>query len=758
MEKIPKEPEIPLEEDVNFHEISSERHELRKALKEIVDSPIEKTVGETLKNSLEDLNKKAREFSVEELGGLTAAKEFLKSEKEKAKDKQWTDEVKIKEELGLKYAELKEIRDEYRSLCDFELKKMREAKTNPYTAKMYDSIQETILIEKEKLENKKKQIGTTDPILFQAAKLIEYKKGLHEEGHIAHTPSVDEALNEIGTRMISGKPMFLHGPTGTGKTSLARYAAEHFTGTSAEMVYCNPQTRESNIWGKTGIKPTEGGGIETVDVYGPLARAMSSGKTVIFDEFTALPREQMVFVKGVFNAKIGDKVNIMGNGIVEIMPGFQMIFTANLKSEKNPERQELPPEIAREFEQNNLEIGYTPKGEAYDIVLSRLMNKDGSLDMSYEDLNITLPKFLEAMDEVQIAYTDRANENTAKLTGTMDASGKRPGLKKLVFTQGTIEAIMDGWITEKQTNKKHKSFTEFLDSRLKTALTFKEYPEADRMLAAKILASKGLLKTLSAEDLGLPESVFGFDVAKKQRGDKESIKKLTESSKDEKHLSLKEVALLDPFNRGKKEVKDIAESFLGKEDEQEKKEKFTGGQEEIQKTFDPFLLETYKGWGVDQTKLDTIKFSPKLTSPENLNYTEKKSDIDVSKYGEYTINPSLVGLDWEIIPQDKIKVFNLSDMVGKSLDEVANHIVSTYGAKFEIPGLDYYKFILEHPDKAPDSLKDGKYYFMFGSLFRSSDGDWDVPCLDWDGSGFGRCGIWLGHGWGDGCRVVLLER
>ena len=133
------------------------------------------------------------------------------------------------------------------------------------------------------------------------------------------------------------------------------------------MIFCNPQTKESNVWGKTGIKPAKGGAIETVEIYGPLARAMMDGKTVIFDEFTALPKEQMVFIKGVFNAKVGDKINIVGNGIVEIKPGFQMIFTANLKSEKNPERQDLPPEIAREFEQNNLEVKYTPQDEAYDL-------------------------------------------------------------------------------------------------------------------------------------------------------------------------------------------------------------------------------------------------------------------------------------------------------------------------------------------------------------------------------------------------------
>ena len=175
-----------------------------------------------------------------------------------------------------------------------------------------------------------------NPRAARVVELIRYRRGLHFEGHIASTPSVVANLQKIGTRMITGKSVFLHGPTGTGKTSLGRFAARHFTGQDAEMVYCNPQTREANIWGKTGIRPTEGGGMQTVDIFGPLAKAMQEGKAVVFDEFTALPKEQMVFIKGIFNAKPGDTVNVVGNGRVKITPGFQMIFTANLKSDKNP--------------------------------------------------------------------------------------------------------------------------------------------------------------------------------------------------------------------------------------------------------------------------------------------------------------------------------------------------------------------------------------------------------------------------------------
>ena len=38
-------------------------------------------------------------------------------------------------------------------------------------------------------------------------------------------------------------------------------------------------------------------------------------------------------------------------------------------------------------------INYTPKNEAYDIMLARLLNTNGSLELSYYDLNILLKIF-----------------------------------------------------------------------------------------------------------------------------------------------------------------------------------------------------------------------------------------------------------------------------------------------------------------------------------------------------------------------------
>jgi len=539
-------------EGENLYKISRERQELRKAAKdENLPEAISRSASEGVREMKEELSD-----LIGKVGGLSKAKERFRTDRASA-EAAGTGDLDLTtaaESMGGEkevFLSVHSLAEKLDGLRDFEMRRTLEKKTDPYARKTHERLLEAARKERETLENQSAELRAASPRAEHAFELIRYKEGLAREGHIAPTPTVAENLKRIGRNMLVGKPIFLHGPTGTGKTSQARYAAAHFTGKNAEMIYCNPQTREANIWGKTGIRPVkESGAIETVDIFGPLAKAMQDGKAVIFDEFNSLPVEQMVFIKGVFNAKIGDEVNVVGNGRVKVAPGFQMIFTANLKSEKNPERQALPPEIAREFEQNNIKINYLPKNEAYDVMLARLMNPDGSVDMSWRDMSETLPKLCEAMEEIQVAYTGELRSETGRLINEAGASGRARGLKKLVMTQGTVEAILEDWRVEREEHR-GVSFAEHIDLRLKVGLTFAEYPLEDRMLAAKTFAAKGFLRTLSPDELGLPADIFSFDAAKRLRGDDkaraEMVQKLSEESQNEKHITLKELADLDPF-------------------------------------------------------------------------------------------------------------------------------------------------------------------------------------------------------------------
>ena len=758
----------------NFSEIAERRRGVKGTLKEDLAASVRR-VHEI---ELADLNEQAKDFSavVEEAGGtLSGAKEVLKSQRgEIEQDKEafahGIDERKIRAELGAGYDEIKKTSDELTDLTDFEVRRLREINRDPYAQRAQASLLEQIEKEKKSLEAKLTANELRDPDVARAFDLVQLRGGLFEEGHIAHTPSVEKYLEEIGARMIHGKPMFIHGPTGTGKTSLARYAAKHFTGKPAEMVFCTPQTRESQIWGKTGIRPAgeegaKSGAIETVEIFGPLSRAIRDGSVVVFDEFTALPKEQMVFLKGVANAKQGDTILVPGNGEVTIKPGFQMIFTANLKSEKNPERQELPPEIAREFEQNNLEVGYTPKEEAYDIMLARLMRPDGSLEISDYDARTTLPKLCEAMEEIQTAYASQMSAEAAQTTGSMDVAGRRPSLKKFVVTQGTVEAILESWPTERQLHK-DISFAEYVDRRLATGISFKEYPPADRLLAAKIFASKGFLRTLTPEELSLDAKALNFDAARRART--ESVDTMRRESNKRKIIPLREVAKLDPFEVRGKRVKSEADELLREEGVQDPF--LSGMQKRANRLFEggaldeaqaleankAFLTSTFTGW---YNAADAARAIEKVEAvdPTTQDYAALAGDTNPAEFGRYTLNPETQGIDFETA---RAFVPDLSSVNGKPVHDVMKHVVDTYGGKYHVPGIEYWKWLIENPGKNPPNadLKDGKYYFFPGSVLRGRGGLWGVPDAAWNGSEWSRSAHWLARGWSSSCRVVLLEK
>jgi hypothetical protein len=177
----------------------------------------------------------------------------------------------------------------------------------------------------------------------------------------------------------------------------------------------------------------------------------------------------------------------------------------------------------------------------------------------------------------------------------------------------------------------------------------------------------------------------------------------------------------------------------------------------IQKANKKFIKQTFELWNGNSTRKQRNQ-TPVLALPQNQPWDTMKSDIDPKKSGEYTLNPETQGLDFE---GAKVFIPDLKKFEGRPLAEVAKHLISTYADRYHIPGIEYWKWLIENPDKSPQELKDGNYHFFFGSSLRPRDGGWGVPCFYWFAGGAGR---WsrgargVGDGWSPGYRVVLLEK
>ncbi|MEI7424684.1 MAG: hypothetical protein WCK10_01025 [Candidatus Staskawiczbacteria bacterium] len=174
---------------------------------------------------------------------------------------------------------------------------------------------------------------------------------------------------------------------------------------------------------------------------------------------------------------------------------------------------------------------------------------------------------------------------------------------------------------------------------------------------------------------------------------------------------------------------------------------------------EPFLRETFGKWySGDQKKID-IPQRPSLVDPQSLDFSSLKSDDDPSKFGEYTLNPECIGIDFETA---KIKVLDIQkEIKTNKLTDIASigkYIIDTYSKDYIIPDLSFWQWMIEKGANAPTELLDGNYHYCFGSILRGSGGGASVPFAFWDGSGFRRDAFRLGDGWYSRSRVALLER
>ena len=185
--------------------------------------------------------------------------------------------------------------------------------------------------------------------------------------------------------------------------------------------------------------------------------------------------------------------------------------------------------------------------------------------------------------------------------------------------------------------------------------------------------------------------------------------------------------------------------------------------ETLRQTNEPFLLDTFTSWY--QADASKAKQEAVLTPPDSQDFKalsqEPKKEAE---FGKYTLNPETQGLDFEQLTTFVPDLSQFEAQQGNPnkpaapLHEVMKYVLDTYGDKYYIPGIEYWKWLYENPDKIPLNLKDGNYYFFPGSVLRGHDGDWYVPYAIWSGSTWYRDAIWLTNDWFSIYRVVLLER
>ncbi len=345
-------------------------------------------------------------------------------------------------------------------------------------------------------------------------RLREYRKQLQKEGFI-WTPSREEYFVKILEHLVilnQNRPLLLYGETGTGKTRLVRAVARRLTDRPPYEVGEEAKTDIRPLLGSRAID--EKGSYVT---YGQLGQALTgkrtsrdeeAGKGGLFymDEMNSYPPDALrSLIKQISGRRAGEEVTFAAwaGERESISPDFGFVGSANLPSEKHPDRPELPVEVARELA--SLEVDYPPQTaenpEMYEMLLAALMDQNDRIRLPKQDL---APAWKEVVDpETKTKRfeldTDPKSGGTlwrfANLVGEIQKSYKgeenalTPTEREASYFRTAVldPGLVISWLQEyrKSALRRAIDLQTFLAEKLESWGSQKIYPEEDRNLLKK---------------------------------------------------------------------------------------------------------------------------------------------------------------------------------------------------------------------------------------------------------------------------------
>lgn len=374
-------------------------------------------------------------------------------------------------------------------------------------------IQDWVLIEQVKLWKllQQREVAT----LYRLNSLKRYKYQLSKSWFV-NVPSRWEIIDEVVEKLLLWENVLLSWPTGTGKTVLAIEAVKKMAN---QMNIWYEQINWKYIWdeiardpnwakslldefavvlsGHSGITTSEfiakpslksdwNGWTYTDIQLWKLLKAFVEGKIPIIDEIDLIPNDILMRVKHLFTLKPWQEYSPQEDWDKRyILKTTSIIATANIKSEKHPDREELDPAIVRLFKW--VQVPYLTLDESYDVAIAHLMENwwyiyDIDLNSLWEwSVLFNLIKSLKEIEESYLWIWSWLSVNIWWSD------------KSWMYLQKAVLELWNFVSMFKWFKESGLSFKEFMKWKIIEFVSNWAYPKNDRLLLIKIFSTNWLL-------------------------------------------------------------------------------------------------------------------------------------------------------------------------------------------------------------------------------------------------------------------------